>query len=1050
GGDIIRLDDNVASDAKYLGRSKVTDLWALPLLIAQKYNIPVLFNAPGVPFAFLESQKKFMTELLRNAQYVSVRDEISREFLREAGYNEDVHVIPDTIMLVRNCYSDEMLSNIFEMVKQRNQLPEKYFVFQTNTIDLISANIQDYVNLIDTLQERFQCPAVLMPIGYVHDDMAVLNDINICANKKYHMIQDKLSPAEMLSVISQAKYFVGTSLHGNITAHAFDVSAMALNPGLTKLVGYYHLIGLESYVFSDVEDCLRFSLAPVSIPAEKKQALLTRIEQHFDQMASLLSSEVNRAVPDSSFTELSVLLIQELAGKWEAEVSRRNYFATVYFAGESDFSEDNKLILPWDPQEATQQWALQFPEGTRQVRFDPVEGSCCIVGDLTISIGSYKLIPAPLNGILVGDYVAFNSDDPQFLIKIPEGLQDEIKISCSVLPFKKQDNSMLAGIFLQVISTTDEKNTLLLEIQNQLEQTKQHLIEARTQSEKAQDQLSGTLTQLRETQAQLAEAMMRSVKTQNQLTGTLAQLEETQAQLAEARIQSAQTQDQLTKTEAQFFEAQVQLTWTQAQLTKTIRTYENAFFWKITKPARKVCDVLKHLPKDTKAYKFMWIAKHNGLKVALRKTRQHISNAPITYESLELPPYDDGAKLKVIQAKLSVIIPAYNGGSELPLLLKNLKNQKGIADIERIVVDSGSQDDTVQCAEASGATVVQTSQAEFSHSYSRNLGASKATGEYLLFMTQDALPSGELWLYHLLRPIISGEVVAVSCREIPREDSSLFSCICMWNHERYMEMVGSDRIMSMPAVQNADTLRKNGQLNDVTCLIKKEIFDRYQYRGNYAEDLDLGIRLIKDGYRLALLSSEQVIHSHNRPAFYHLKRSVVDTLQLNRILPDMPIGSITADTAISRIVTGYALLGKFVEYLLGSKACDEATETYFGRVLPALESICRGAVSFPEQQKDTSEMEDKNLREYILGLQNINPAFGDTLLGFELVGYARHNLKTYMLQITPVVDTFFNKQVCEVLTNIFCIYSGNILAAYMKEHTGDCLYDFGQKLCSGV
>jgi hypothetical protein len=66
----------------------------------------------------------------------------------------------------------------------------------------------------------------------------------------------------------------------------------------------------------------------------------------------------------------------------------------------------------------------------------------------------------------------------------------------------------------------------------------------------------------------------------------------------------------------------------------------------------------------------------------------------------------------------------------------------------------------------------------------------------------------------------------------------------------------------------------------VSCIISRELFERYRYRGDYAEDLDLGIRLIKDGYRIAMLASVKVIHSHNRPPFYYLKRSFVDVVFL--------------------------------------------------------------------------------------------------------------------------------------------------------------------------
>ena len=49
---------------------------------------------------------------------------------------------------------------------------------------------------------------------------------------------------------------------------------------------------------------------------------------------------------------------------------------------------------------------------------------------------------------------------------------------------------------------------------------------------------------------------------------------------------------------------------------------------------------------------------------------------------------------------------------------------------------------------------------------------------------------------------------------------------------------------------------------------------------------DEAIRLIRDGYRVAMLASVKVIHSHNRPAYYYLKRSFVDVIFLVNLFDD--------------------------------------------------------------------------------------------------------------------------------------------------------------------
>ena len=72
---------------------------------------------------------------------------------------------------------------------------------------------------------------------------------------------------------------------------------------------------------------------------------------------------------------------------------------------------------------------------------------------------------------------------------------------------------------------------------------------------------------------------------------------------------------------------------------------------------------------------------------------------------------------------------------------------------------------------------------------------------------------------------------------------------------------------------------------DNVCLgIKKDMFEKYRFGSDYAEDLELGLRLLNDGKSLMFQSSNAVIHSHNRTALYFLKRSYIDAASLGNLL----------------------------------------------------------------------------------------------------------------------------------------------------------------------
>jgi len=229
-----------------------------------------------------------------------------------------------------------------------------------------------------------------------------------------------------------------------------------------------------------------------------------------------------------------------------------------------------------------------------------------------------------------------------------------------------------------------------------------------------------------------------------------------------------------------------------------------------------------------------------------------------------------------------------------------------------VVVDSGSTDGSAETAEALGARLVRLAPEDFSHSHARNLGAEQASGDYVLFTVQDALPPSDGWLHEMFSGLGRHAVAAVTCGEQPRADADLFYRAISWNHARFMSAAGGDTVMARGGQDDPLSRRRNGQLSDTACLIARGLFLEYRHRGNYAEDLDLGLRLVADGYRLAFLGSTRIIHSHNRPAYYHLRRSYVEHLALFDMLPGYPSAPGDGGEATRDIVRSCAALDGLV------------------------------------------------------------------------------------------------------------------------------------------
>jgi glycosyltransferase involved in cell wall biosynthesis len=106
---------------------------------------------------------------------------------------------------------------------------------------------------------------------------------------------------------------------------------------------------------------------------------------------------------------------------------------------------------------------------------------------------------------------------------------------------------------------------------------------------------------------------------------------------------------------------------------------------------------------------------------------------------------------RMLKIKASVFIPTYNGGEVFRLVIDMLRRQRSPWRYEIVVIDSSSTDGTGDfCHVASDIVYKQIAQSEFSHGGTRNRGVEFAHGEFIAFLTQDALPIDEFWLYNLV------------------------------------------------------------------------------------------------------------------------------------------------------------------------------------------------------------------------------------------------------------------------------------------------------------
>jgi glycosyltransferase involved in cell wall biosynthesis len=207
--------------------------------------------------------------------------------------------------------------------------------------------------------------------------------------------------------------------------------------------------------------------------------------------------------------------------------------------------------------------------------------------------------------------------------------------------------------------------------------------------------------------------------------------------------------------------------------------------------------------------------------------------------------------------KVSVVIPAYNAERTIgEAVVHSLSQTKGSLQVELIVVDDGSTDDTAAIAESAGATVIR--QQNAGPAAARNRGWQSATGTFICFTDSDCIPIAG-WLENLLDGFTDSQVGAVAGSY---EVANPSSWLARWVHQEIME-----RHKRMPPF-----IRAFGSYN---VAIPRHVlqatggFDPV-YRRASGEDNDLSYRIIKKGWRIAFRPQAKVAHHHPEKLWKYL------------------------------------------------------------------------------------------------------------------------------------------------------------------------------------
>jgi rhamnosyltransferase len=233
--------------------------------------------------------------------------------------------------------------------------------------------------------------------------------------------------------------------------------------------------------------------------------------------------------------------------------------------------------------------------------------------------------------------------------------------------------------------------------------------------------------------------------------------------------------------------------------------------------------------------------------------------------------------------KILVFIPTLNAQKFIKKQIDLLRKQTQKVDI--FVVDSGSEDNTLQIIRECGVDYIQIKKTEFNHGLTRNMVLNFSGYDYYLFLTQDAIPCDEKLVENMLK-YFSKDVKIVYARQVPYEFSN--------DIEKYSRMFNYPEKTQIKDKNSINELGiKTFFTSNSCCMYEVEYFKKQGgfVDTNVSEDMEFAYRCVMDGYKIVYAADAKICHSHvysfkslykryfeiGRFFCYHKKLSIFDS-----------------------------------------------------------------------------------------------------------------------------------------------------------------------------
>ena len=211
--------------------------------------------------------------------------------------------------------------------------------------------------------------------------------------------------------------------------------------------------------------------------------------------------------------------------------------------------------------------------------------------------------------------------------------------------------------------------------------------------------------------------------------------------------------------------------------------------------------------------------------------------------------------------KVDIIIPTYKPDGKYDKLIERLGRQSLQANhiyVINTITEGADKPQDENKPKLANLSITHIPKSEFNHGGTRNMGVKMSDADFVMMMTQDAVPADTRLLEQIMEPFADPKVAAVYARQLPTKEVGII--------EGYTRQFNYPEESSIKSKYDLEQLGiKTFFCSDVCAVYRKSVYDElggFVTQTIFNEDMILASKIIDAGYSIAYAADAKVYHAH--------------------------------------------------------------------------------------------------------------------------------------------------------------------------------------------